>query len=215
MKKLYFEDVEDLCLDIVDKFDNLLNEEGDITVLAKYEIAREVIAVLCSYYKIQSVLIDRPEYNKYEKEYLVSLNQDGIWCEHAFADNHYIGDGGSTILYVHEDCNSKALSKIKGHITVEFGICEMDCECDGECLDCEEECDFDEEFECDGNCEKCELDETEPSDSELAAIVDEEDNLHGFTYSSSDGNSYHSVSYYTTENLDDDRLKELMEFFGI
>lgn len=206
MKKLWFEDVECLCLDIVDKFENFLDADNDISVLAKYEVAKEVISELCLYYDIQSVHIERPDWDFYEDEYLVSVNYDGIWCMPAKTENGYLSDD-NTILYVHEDCNSKVLNSIKGNIVVEFAICELDCECNEECLD------FDEEFECDGDCENCELDELEPSGVELAAIVDEEDNLRGFTCSSSDENSYHSVSYYSTEILDDDRLDKLMKIF--
>lgn len=214
MKKLYFEDVEYLCLDIVDKFENFLDKDNDISVLAKYEIAKEVVSELCLYYEIQSIHIERPDWDFYEDEYLVSVNYDGIWCMPVKTENGYLSDD-NTILYVHEDCNSKALNSIKGNIVVEFAICELDCECDEECLDCEDECDFDEEFECDGDCENYELDELEPSSAELAAIVDEEDNLHGFTYSKSDDDSYHSVSYHSTEKLNNDRFKELMKMFGI
>lgn len=209
MKKLYFENIEHLCLDIVDKFENLLDEDGDIVVLAKYEVAREVITKLCAYYTLVAVDLHDPEWDEYEREYIISLNSDGIWCSQVFIEDHYINDEPN-ILYVHQDCNSRALKTIKGSITVEFQICELDCECGEDCLNCDDE--YDDEFYCDSDCENYEL---EPTDTELAAIADEEDNLHGFTYSSVDDDVYHSVSFYTSENLDSNRIKELIELFGI
>lgn len=205
MKKLYFEDVEDLCLDIADKFENLLDEDDDIVVLAKYEVAREIVTELCAHYMLMAADLHDSEWDGYENEYIISLNADGIWCSPAFREDHYINDEPN-ILYVHEDCNSKALKTIKGSITVEFQVCEFDCECDGDCLGLEN--DYDNEFLCVGDCE------LEPTDAELEVIADEEDNLYGFTISSN-GDSYRSVSYYSTETLDNDRLKELMKFFGI
>lgn len=205
MKKIWFEDVETLCLDIVDKFENFLDIDNDISVLAKYEVAKEVVSELCLYYEIQSLHIERPDWCFYEDEYLVSVNQDGIWCMPAKTETSYLYDE-NTILYVHEDCNSKALHSITGDIAIEFAVCELDCECDCECLDCEEEYDYEENYE---------LDELEPLDAELAAIVDEKDDIHGFTYSSSDENSYHSVSYYSTEKVDEDILNKLIRQFNI
>lgn len=192
MKILHCEDVEDLCLNIIEKIECLIGEYGTISILAKYEIAKEIISELSAYRTLISIELHDPEYESYYDEYLIILDDEGILCMPAKIDGKYLQDD-PTILYVHQDCNSKALSKIKGKINVEFTCRDMDC-------DAEDYYD-NEELECD-------------VDYEL--LADETSNMHGFTYSKTEDNRTQITSFYSTESLSDDYIIELLrELSGV
>ena len=135
MKNLYFDDFEDLACDIADKFDMVKDDFGDIAIIAKYEEAKEIIAELsCIGYSLESIRMSRPEWENYHDEYLISLNNDGIWCEEMKSDGKYLPDE-STITYILDNCSSKVIPYCKGKIVFEVtvGINEDD-ECD--CSEC-------------------------------------------------------------------------------
>ena len=140
MKNLYFDDFEDLACDIADRFDMVKDDFGDITIIAKYEEAKEIISELsCIGYSLESIRMSRPEWENYHDEYLISLNNDGIWCEPMKLDGKYLTDE-STITYILDNCSSKVIPYCKGNIVYEVtvGIDEDDeCGCN-ECDDCEE-----------------------------------------------------------------------------
>lgn len=214
MKRMLFENIEDLIDETLEIFD--LNEESEdfcgVSIVAHYNIIVDVLNYLVknTSFEIYDISLAPSEVNGYYDEYILSLDPNGmIWCEEAKYEDRYL-ETEKEVIFVHSDVNSKFVVRNKGNDMVEFCF-DDEFECNGECLDCIRECSVDE-FICDGDCDNCEL---EPSDSELTAIVDKEDNLHGFTYSSSSDDSYRSVSYYSTENLDNDRLKELFRIFGI
>ena len=131
MKNLYFDDFGDLACDIADKFDMVKDDFGDITIIAKYEEAKEIISELsCIGYSLESIRMSRPEWENYHDEYLISLNNDGIWCEEMKSDGKYLTDE-STITYILDNCSSKVIPYCKGKIVFEVtvGIDEDD-ECD-------------------------------------------------------------------------------------
>lgn len=131
MKNLYFDDFEDLACDIADKFDMLKDDFGDIAIIAKYEEAKEIIAEL-SYigHSLESIRMSRPEWENYYEEYLISLNNDGIWCEPMKSDGKYLTDE-STIIYILDNCSSKVIPYCRGKIVFEVtvGADENDCDC--------------------------------------------------------------------------------------
>lgn len=123
MKKLYFDNVKSLCRDIVDKYGKLTDIYGDITIIAKYKEAREIIKeLLCMGYDIAGIDIYPEEFNEYCDEYIISLTFDGIWCEKFKRDNGYITDD-STITYVSNECNSDCIPYVKNAIYYSFKIC--------------------------------------------------------------------------------------------
>ena len=62
----------------------------------------------------------------------------------------------------------------------------------------------------DGDCENCSVhDETYLHTSE-----DEDGNTHGFTASRSDGDSYMSYSYYSSDKLSHDDIQKMLKAFG-
>lgn len=140
MENLYFDDFEDLACDIADKFDIVKDDFGDVSIIAKYEEAKEIIAELsCIGYSLESIRMSRPEWENYNDEYLISLNNDGIWCEQMKSDGKYLTDE-STITYILDNCSSKVIPYCKGDTVFEVTVGEEDCDCD----ECECDCQKDE-----------------------------------------------------------------------
>ena len=130
MKNLYFDDFEDLACDIADKFDLVKDDFGDIAIIAKYEEAKEIIAELsCIGYSLESIRMSRPEWENYHDEYLISLNNDGIWCEEMKSDGKYLTDE-STITYILDNCSSKVIPYCKGKIVYEVTVGDDEDDCD-------------------------------------------------------------------------------------
>lgn len=69
---------------------------------------------------------------------------------------------------------------------------------------------FGQEDDCDGDCENCNChDETY-----LHTSDDENGNTHGFTASRSDGDSYMSYSYYSSDELSHEDIQKMLKAFG-
>lgn len=69
---------------------------------------------------------------------------------------------------------------------------------------------FGQEDDCDGDCKNCPVhDETYLHTSE-----DEDGNTHGFTDSRSDGDSYMSYSYYSSDELSHEDIQKMLKAFG-
>ena len=69
---------------------------------------------------------------------------------------------------------------------------------------------FGQEDNCDGDCKNC------PSHDEtyLHTSEDEDGNTHGFTASRSDGDSYMSYSYYSSDELSHEDIQKMLKAFG-
>ena len=69
---------------------------------------------------------------------------------------------------------------------------------------------FGQEDDCDGGCENC------PANDEtyLHISEDEDGNTHGFTASKSDGDSYMSYSYYSSDELSHEDIQNMLKAFG-
>lgn len=100
MKQLQFEDYEEFSCDIADKFDSLEDEFGDVSIIAKYEEAKEIIReLLCLGYDVASIDIHDELWENYYDEYIISLNFDGVWCEKFKRDSGYFTDE-SNVIYI-------------------------------------------------------------------------------------------------------------------
>ena len=135
MKNLYFDDFEDFSCVIADTYDALDYDEEDVAIIAKYEEAKEIISELsCIGYSLESIRMSRPEWENYHDEYLISLNNDGIWCEPMKLDGKYLTDE-STITYILDNCSSKVIPYCKGKNVYEVTVGDDTCSCDG-CSEC-------------------------------------------------------------------------------
>lgn len=195
IKTLHFEDYEDFACAVSDAYDKVKSDDeyNSVDVVAKYEDAKEIIRELIGIgYGI--AFIDKfgnPEWDSYDDAFVISLLDDEIWCEPVMRDVGYIFVEAD-VVYIFDDCNSKIVPKIESDEVYEVGIGDFDYD------------------ECDGDCKNCDChDETYLHTSE-----DEDGNTHGFTASKSDGNSYMSYSYYSSDELSHEDIQKMLKTFG-
>lgn len=67
-----------------------------------------------------------------------------------------------------------------------------------------------DECECYGDCENCHVND----EVYLLTSKDEDGNIHGFTASKSDYDSYMSYSYYSTNKLEDNDIQSILKALG-
>lgn len=194
IKTLHFEDYEDFACAVSDTYDRIKSDDkyNSIDAVAKYEDAKEIIRELIGIgYGI--AFIDKfgnPEWDGYDDAFVISLLDDEIWCEPVKRDDGYIFIEAD-VVYIFDDCNSKIIPKIEADEVYEVGI-------------------GNEYDDCDGDCENCPAhDETYLHTSE-----DEDGNTHGFTASRSDGDSYMSYSYYSSDKLSHEDIQKMLKAFG-
>ena len=140
IKQIYFNDYEDLACDIADKYDSLNENEDyrDVAIIAKYEEARQIIKeLMCIGYDLHSIVMHDVEYDGYEAEYIISLYDDELWVEPMMRESGYLTDD-SPIMYVLDNCSSKAIPYWKGKVVFEVTVGEEECDCN-ECCACKEE----------------------------------------------------------------------------
>ena len=135
MKNLYFDDFEDFSCVIADTYDALDYDEEDVSIIAKYEEARQIIKELaCIGYDLHSIDID-DEFDGYNAEYIITLYDNEIFCEPMLRENEYITDD-SPVMYILDNCSSKVIPYCKGKTVYEVSVgIDEDDECD--CEECE------------------------------------------------------------------------------
>ncbi len=194
IKTLHFENYEDFACAVSDTYDRIKSDDkyNSIDVVAKYEDAKEIIRELIGIgYGI--AFIDKfgnPEWDGYDDAFVISLLDDEIWCEPVRRDKGYIFIEAD-VVYIFGDCNSKIIPKIESDEVYEVGIGE----------------DYDD---CDGDCENCDC----HNDTYLHTSEDEDGNTHGFTASRSDGDSYMSYSFYSSDELSHEDIQKILKAFG-
>lgn len=126
MKRLYFEDYKDFTCDISDIFDNIEDEYGDISIIAKYGEAKEIIKeLLCIGYNVASIELHRERFENYYDEYIIGLNHDGVWCEKFKRSTGYFSDE-SNVIYIMDNCSSTVISHCKSKNIYEVSIGDID-----------------------------------------------------------------------------------------
>lgn len=196
MDRLWYKDVEDFA-DSLSEIYKTLNKDDfeDVSVIAKYEEAKELLACLVHTFEIVSIEMHRPDLDDYYDEYLLSINNDGVWVAPFKRDGKYLHDE-STVVLVLDNCSSACIPHCKGNVILEVGIGEDYDEC---CRCCCED------------CKKCK----ESNDNHVIVYSDDETgSTHGFTASKSDVDSYVSYSYYSSDVLDKEDIAEMLDRFG-
>lgn len=126
MKQLQFENYEEFACDISDTFDNLDDEYGDVSIIAKYDEAKEIIKeLLCIGYDVASIELNREDFAEYWDEYLISLNFDGVWCEKFRGDTGYFTDE-STVTYIMDNCSSNVIPYCKSKNVYDVSVGDFD-----------------------------------------------------------------------------------------
>lgn len=194
IKTLHFEDYEDFACAVADRYDRVKSDDkyNSVDVVAKYEDTKEIICELVGMgYGIAFINeLANPEYDGYDDAFVISLLDDEIWCEPVKRDDRYIYVEAD-VVYILDNCNSKIVPKIEADEVYEV---EIGNECD----------------DCDSDCKNCEC----HNDTYLHTSEDEDGNTHGFTASRSDGDSYMSYSYYSSDELSHEDIQKMLKAFG-
>lgn len=124
MKQLHFESYDEFVYEITDTFNSIEDEFGDVSIIAKYDEAKEIIReFLIVGYDIASVELYKEEFENYYDEYAIGLNSDGIWCEKFKRKNGYfIND--SSVIYIMDNCSSKVIPYCKSNSIYEVSVCD-------------------------------------------------------------------------------------------
>lgn len=206
MIKKTYDNIYELCEDVVDTYDVLESnyDNNIVSIIAKYDEASLIVSELCTMdFSLFSCELHDPEFAGYTDEYLIKIIEDKIFCEPAKRNGDYICSD-SSIVYVLDDCNSKALSKFEADYTYEVHLYDENDE-------------DDMEYDCDGCifCDECdEYDDHDEYGFLLDDCVDNKD-MHGFSASKSNDYGYHSVSFYSTERVNHDDMMDLLRIFGL
>ena len=186
-------DLEDKVDDIISIYINrLYHTDKTVGVIVNKEIAEYILDNLIRLDETSIKEIDLVDYMNID-EYLVSVDDGGVitvvpiedFCVLDKTDIFYIDMDGD----ISQDIIDYCVNEDKEVIL--FGQ-EDDCECDGECENCQSSC----------------------GESYLHTSEDEDGNTHGFTASKSDGDSYMSYSYYSSDELSHEDIQKMLKAFG-
>ena len=126
MKRLEFENYEEFACEIADTFGSLEDEFGDVSIIAKYEEAKEIIKeLLCIGYNVASIELHREKFENYYDEYIIGLNHEGVWCEKFKRSTGYFSDE-SNVIYIMDNCSSTVISYCKSKNIYEVSIGDID-----------------------------------------------------------------------------------------
>lgn len=195
MKKNKYEDIQ--MIDLEDKVDDIISiyinrlyhTDKTVGVIVNKEIAEYILDNLIRLDETSIKEIDLVDYMNIG-EYLVSVDDCGVITVVPIEDFGVLDK--TDIFYIDMD------GDIKQNI-IDYCVNE-----DKEVIL------FGQEDNCDGDCENCNYhDETYLHTSE-----DEDGNTHGFTASRSDGDSYMSYSYYSSDELSHEDIQKMLKAFG-
>ena len=210
MYRIEFKDLDETIECYFKCLEKLESDYPTISVYGKYDVIKNILekSIIHGASIIDGIELEDYEVDYYDKEFILCLEKyDSItvsvqkaWYE----DNqwHKAGyfDGEADIAFVHADCNSKLLKHIESDIIYEFEIGEEDCAANIEAVD---------------SCSECNCDEDQNSPQKYVKyFTGTNDDMHGFTASKSDGNSYRAYSFYTTSQLSKADIQSLMQEAG-
>ena len=183
-------DLEDKVDDIVEIYINkLYHTDKTVGVIVNKEIAEYVLDNLIRLDETSIKEIDLVDYMNID-EYLVSVDDGGVITVVPIEDFCVLDK--TDIFYIDVD----------GDISQDIiDYCVND---DKEVIL------FGQEDDCECDCENC------PANDEtyLYTSEDEDGNTHGFTASKSDGDSYISYSYYSSDELSHEDIQKMLKAFG-
>jgi hypothetical protein len=195
LKKNKYEDIQ--MIDLEDKVDDIISiyinrlycTDKTVGVVVNKEIAEYILDNLIRLDETSIKEIDLVDYMNIG-EYLVSVDDGGVITVVPIEDFGVLDK--TDIFYIDMDGD------------IEQNIIDYCVNEDKEVIL------FGQEDDCDGDCENCDChDETYLHTSE-----DEEGNTHGFTASKSDGDSYMSYSFYSSDELSHEDIQKMLKAFG-
>lgn len=208
MKRIAFQNVKELAIAMTDESKDYCHTSCAVCF---YEYATRLIEELVKYgMSIFSIDIHDYDFNLYDREYIVFLDNNEIYCEELYIPdkNVYLTFGADSV-YVHQDCNSKLLKSIDGGCVIEFRDKEYDDEDEFNDI-------FEDDFRC-CDCDFCDVEDDTFGTNENVYVSRKKDGTpEGFTKTLSEtkNNTYSSYSY--SFYCDDvDVLKQKANFLDI
>lgn len=183
-------DLEDKVDDIISIYINrLYHTDKTVGVIVNKEIAEYILDNLIRLDETSIKEIDLVDYMDID-EYLVSVDDNGV----------------ITVVPIEDFC---VLDK------TDIFYIDMDGDIEQDIIDyCVNEDKevilFGQEDNCDGDCKNCNYND----ETYLHTSEDEDGNAHGFTASRSDGDSYMSYSYYSSDELSHEDIQKMLKAFG-
>lgn len=183
-------DLNDKVEDIIDIYiSRIYHTDKTVGVVVNKEIAEYILDNLIRLDKTSIKEIDLVDYMNID-EYLVSVDDGGVITVVPIEDFGVLDK--TDIFYIDMDGD------------IEQNIIDYCVNEDKEVIL------FGQKDNCDGDCKNYHThDETYLNTSE-----DEDGNTHGFTASRSDGDSYMSYSYYSSDELSHEDIKKMLKAFG-
>lgn len=199
MKKNKYEDIE--MLDLEDKVEDILDiyinrlyhTDKTVGIVVNKEIAEYILDEIIQLDETSVKEIDLVDYMNIN-EYLLSVDDDGYIICVPIED--YVVLDKTDIVYIDMDGDVKqdiidyCVNEDKEIIL--FGQKDDECSCD---------------------CENCSC-MSDTSDTYVHLSDGDDGNTHGFTASKSDGDSYMSYSYYSSDELSQDDIERILKAFG-
>ena len=190
-KNIKMLDLEDKVDDIVEIYINrLYNTDKTVGVIVNKEIAEYILDILIRLDETSIKEIDLVDYMNIG-EYLVSVDDNGVITVIPIEDFGVLDK--TDIFYIDMDGD------------IEQNIINYCVNEDKEVILFGQEDD-----ECDGKCENC----SAHDEIYLYTSDDVNGNTHGFTASRSDGDSYVSYSYYSSDELSHEDIQKMLKAFG-
>lgn len=184
-------DLEDKVDDIVEIYINrLYNTDKTVGVIVNKEIAEYILDIFIRLDETSIKEIDLVDYMNID-EYLVSVDDGGVITVIPIEDFGVLDK--TDIFYIDMDGD------------IEQNIIDYCVNEDKEVILFGQEDD-----ECDGKCENC----SAHDETYLHTSDDVNGNTHGFTASRSDGDSYVSYSYYSSDELSHEDIQKMLKAFG-
>lgn len=147
MKTNFYSDIEDLYLDIAQKYHDSSQKDEfyGVSILTFHDKAKEIIEELIFHeFTLNNIELESYELTGYKDEFVITIDDTGcIWCERAKREKGYL-NFYDKILYIDSDANSKILTYIHdAEEIIEFDIRDDSYKCeDGDCS-CIHDCDDD------------------------------------------------------------------------
>ena len=195
MKKNKYEDIQ--MIDLEDKVDDIISiyinrlyyTDKTVGVVVNKEIAEYILDNLIRLDETSIKEIDLVNYMNIG-EYLVSVDDGGVITVVPIEDFGVLDK--TDIFYIDMD------GDISQDI-IDYCVNE-----DKEVIL------FGQEDDCDGDCKNCNC----HNETYLHTSEDEDENTHGFTVNRSDGDSYVSYSYYSSDELSHEDIQKILKAFG-
>ena len=208
VQDVILDSIEKLTYDIEDEFASLRRYQY-LAIYSPAFLAREIIGEILD--DEDDTWVNEDAHFELlhddDNEVLITLAYDGmIFIEEARSDKGELKISDfSALTYVYDGFSKRDVDRLtsEGESVLVFGF-------DDGVLD-------EDEFECDGECDDCQYADNNKNESlneDICECDDNDDDVHGFTVSKSDEHGYSSYSFYTSEVITKNDIKDFLKDLG-